>query len=245
MAMTSPSRRSDPVTTDPAEAMARALRPLLRHAPLLARSRKIGARGVSDGRALLTMPRAALLAPEDPAPLSAVIGTTLPEALMRHWTRAEVVHLGLDPADAGAGMVRKLYLEFGEDPPEPGLAYLAVKAGAADQGLHRYDRLTDPSPVLRQLDLPAALAAALHPLLTTGGEVLRVAEVGTARLSLDINLADLDPHPALEATLAALVAHVNRAAAPPRLWPSHVAVGRDRAGEVFITLYGWPGEVAP
>lgn len=233
------------MAADPALAMARALRPLLRHDPLIARSRKLGAQGQSDGRALLTLPRAALMDPDDPAPLAAVIGAALPDRLTRHWTRAEVVHLGLDPADAGAGMVRKLYLEFGADAPEPGLAYLAVKAGAADQALHRYDRISDPAPVLAALALPDPVTAALAPLLATGAEVLRVAEDGTARLSLDINLADLDPTPALEAGVAALVAAVKPDAAPPRLWPSHVALGRDRAGGVFVTLYGWPGGEAP
>lgn len=221
-----------------------ALRPLLPHDPLLACSRKVSANGVSDRRFLLTFPRAALSTPDDHRALAQAIGLPLPDALSRHWTRAEMIHLGLDAADTTGESLLKIYLEFApESTPEPGLAYLALKMGLQAR-LNRYDWQQDPAPLLAQLALPPDLERTARQIADMA-QNLRVSEAGSARLSLDMSLADLTPNPAYDGALAKLVAGVNPAAAPPMLWPSHVAIGRDRIGTAFVTLYGWPDGVMP
>lgn len=223
----------------PAATLWRGLRALLRHDPLSAASRKISAASVADQRVLLTFPRAALLAPDDPAPLVALVSGTLPAMMADHWHRAEVMHLGLDGNEAG-GAVHKLYLEFPPDAaPEPNLAYLALKCGGGRQALHRYDRVTDAAALLDALSLPPALAEPAAWLARLSGDLLRVAEPGSARLSLDIGLADVTSGDVLP-LVTRMVAAVNPACPAPLETPSHVALGRDRHGGLFVTLYGWP-----
>lgn len=221
------------------------LRGLIRHDPLLARSRKISARGISAERFLMTFPRDWLPDTGDPRPLAALIESPLPDALTRAWRQADMLHLGLDAADPLGGCMRKLYLEFAPDrSPAAGLAFLAVKAGR-EARLHRYETVPDPAAVLAALALPDALA--LPAMQVAGGSdaLLRVSEAATDRLSLDIGLVDRAPDaPTLEA-LHRMVTAVNPDAAPPALWPSHVAVGRDRQGMPFVTLYGWPDGATP
>lgn len=189
---------------------------------------------------LLTFPRAALLSPHDPAPLVALVEGTLPGMMADYWTRADVLHLGLDGDEAG-GAIRKLYLEFAPDAaPEPNLAYLALKCGGGRQAMHRYERVSDPRAVLTALDLSPALAEPAAWLARLSGDLLRVAEPGSARLSLDIGLADLDATQDVLPLVARMVAAVNPRAPAPLALPSHVAMGRDRLGSVFVTLYGWP-----
>ncbi|MEY4984611.1 MAG: hypothetical protein RIR62_2877 [Pseudomonadota bacterium] len=226
------------------QALERALAALLGRAPLSARSRKVFADHQSDNRFLWSFPRDWLPAPDDPAPLAALLSADLPDEIRRRWSDAPMIHVGFDgAARAGGADIRKLYLEL----PVTGdssLAYLAVKCGARGD-LHRYDALSDPAALLRDLALPAPFSAAAGALARASGDCLRVAEDGTGRLSIDIGLADLDPDAGLSAMLATLVAAVNPAALPPACWPSHVALGRDRGGEVFVTLYGWPSEDCP
>lgn len=220
------------------------LGPLLRHAPLVARSRKISGDTVSSDRFLLTFPRAAMLRPLDPRPLGELIGATLPDRLIRHWLRAEVVHLGLDDADTAGGKILKLYLEFSpETAPEQGLAYLALKAGSQAH-LHRYDVVENSAPVLNDLSLPPVMQDFVRDLSATC-PILRVSDSGSARLSLDIGLTDHPPDPRLLDRLGQIVSSVNPAATAPTAWPSHVAIGRDRNGTPFVTLYGWPDEALP
>ena len=222
----------------------RGLRARLRHPPLTARSRKIRADGDSNRRFLLTFPRAALFAPDDPAPLAALVGGDLPADLLDRWARADILHIGFDAEDAG--IVRKLYLEFPpDDQAEPGLTYLALKCGAGRQALHRYDRIPAADALLDRLALPLPLAEPAHHLAALSDDLLQVCEPGTARLSLDIGLADLDPATSVAPVVARLVSALNPKAAVPLDAPSHVALGRDRSGAVFVTLYGWPVEGAP
>jgi hypothetical protein len=227
------------IAETPAVALWRGLRAVLRHDPLSAPSRKISAQGVSDRRVLLTFPRAALLAPDDPAPLVALVGGALPATMLDHWTRADVIHLGLD-GDEAEGAVRKLYLEFPPDAaPEPNLAYLALKCSGGRQAMHRYDRVAEAGPLLAVLDLPPALAEPAAWLARLSGDLLRVAEPGSARLSLDIGLSDVTTGDILP-VVARMVAAINPALPAPLETPSHVALGRDRRGGLFVTLYGWP-----
>lgn len=249
MTALSPSPRSDRhmcpamdlTATTPEAALWWGLRGLLRHDPLSAPSRKVSTRGVSDRRILLTFPRGALLHPDDPTPLAALVSGTLPAAMADHWHQTDVVHLGLDADEAG-GAVRKLYLEFPSDAaPEPNLAYLALKCGGGRQALHRYDRVAEAGSILAALDLPLSLAEPAAWLAEVSGDLLRVAEPGSQRLSLDIGLADVSPEGILP-IVARMVAAINPDAPAPHEVPSHVALGRDRQGSVFITLYGWPEE---
>lgn len=223
--------------------MITALGPLLRHDPLVARSRKISGQGVSADRFLLTFPRAAMVVP-DPQALGDLIGAKLPDSMTRHWQSADVVHLGLDEADTTGGGVRKLYLEFSpETTPEQGLAYLALKAGYQTR-LHRYDVEENPTSVLADLALTPDLQDFIADLATTC-PVLRVSEAGSARLSLDIGLTECTPDPGLLDRLGRIIASVSPTAAAPASWPSHVAIGRDRNSLPFVTLYGWPDEASP
>jgi hypothetical protein len=228
----------------PETALWHGLRAVLRHPPLTARSCKLRATGISDRRFLLTFPRAALLAPDAPAPLAALVGGHLPPQMTRHWTRADVLHLGIDAEDDG--IVRKLYLEFPpDDQPEPGLTYLALKCAGGRQAVHRYDRVAEGAALLAALDLPDAVAAPARALAALSDDLLQVSEPGSPRLSLDIGLADLPPDAATIRTVARLVAAINPTAPLPFTAPSHVAIGRDRTGAPFVTLYGWPEDGAP
>ncbi len=223
--------------------MLTALGPLLHHDPMVARSRKISGQGVSADRVLLTFPRAAMVQ-ADPQALGDLIGAKVPDALTRHWQSAEIIHLGLDEADTTGDSVRKLYLEFSpETAPEQGLAYLGLKVGTQTR-LHRYDLLDDPTSVLADLALPPDLQDFIFGLTSTC-PILRVSEAGSARLSLDIGLMDCAPDPDLLDRLRRMVATLNPIAAGPVIWPSHVAIGRDRNGLPFVTLYGWPDEASP
>lgn len=231
----------------PPQGLHAALTARLGREPLTARSRKIFAGFSLSNRFLWTFPRDWMPADATPDSLSPLIGAEIPPEIRTHWPRADMIHIGFDGAEGeaeGAG-IRKLYLEFTpESAPEAGLVYLAVKCGRAGH-LNRYDTLPDAAPVLRTLALPPSIAEPAARLARQSGHLLRVAEQGSARLSLDINLSDTEPHPALSAALADLVTRVNPDAPAPACWPSHIAIGRDRTGRVFLTLYGWPWEDCP
>jgi hypothetical protein len=225
----------------PAEAaLWQGLRALLRHDPLTAGSYKVSAAGVSDRRMLLSFPRADLLSPDDPAPLADLVGGTLPAAMADNWQRTVMLHVGLDGADTGAA-VRKLYLEFPPgNAPEADLAYLALKCGGGRQAVHRYERVAEAGALLSTLALPEALVEPAAWLANLSSDLLRVAEPGAARLSLDIGLADLEATSDVLPVVAQLVAAINAEAPAPSEVPSHVAIGRDGNGALFVTLYGWP-----
>lgn len=228
-----------------AEPLLAGLRPLLRHPPLMAGSRKVAQGGASDQRLLATFPRAALVAPDDPTPLARLLGAALPDPMARCWQQAAVIHLGLDGADPDGCAVRKLYLEFDSAAaPEPDLAYLALKIGRR-AALHQYHLLADPADLLAGFGLPPQAARAADLLAGRSRQLLRVAEPGTDRLSLDINLAEVEPTRALRAAVAAVVAGIDAGARPPSVWPSHLAVGRSAGGTLFATLYGWPEGPTP
>lgn len=228
------------------QAMQQALDRLLGRPPLVAQSRKIFAATDSGDRFLWTFPRDWLPRRDDPDSLSALIGTAVPAEIRTHWQRADTIHIGFDGATrAGDKDIRKIYLEFSPPcAPEHGLVYLAAKCGDRDD-IHRYDTLSDAGPVLDALALPPPLADPAAALARRSNHLLRVAERGTHRLSLDINLSDMAAEGELSAALADLVAQVNPDAPAPRCWPSHIALGRDRRGDVFVTLYGWPWEPCP
>ena len=240
-----PSPRSDtpmrPAIHLPTEAaLLQGLRALLHNNPLTAGSYKVSAAGVSDRRMLLSFSRADLLNPEDPAPLVALVGGFLPAVMADNWQRTEMLHVGLDGADFGA-TVQKLYLEFAPGKgPEPDLAYLALKCGGGRQALHRYERVDEAGALLATLALPEALSEPATLLANLSSDLLRVAEPGEARLSLDIGLAGLEPTSDVLPVVARLIAAVNAEAPAPSEMPSHVAIGRDRQGALFVTLYGWP-----
>jgi hypothetical protein len=94
--------------------------------------------------------------------------------------------------------------------------------------------------LLAALALPEALSEPATLLANLSSDLLRVAEPGEARLSLDIGLADLEATSDVLPVVARLIAAVNAEAPAPSEMPSHVAIGRDRQGALFVTLYGWP-----
>lgn len=218
---------------------------LLAIPPLAAASRKISADSQSEDRWLFSFPREALHDPDGPNALAALTGISLPDPIRAHWRRASLIHLGYDGTDPAGGQIMKLYLEFAPPTaPEPGLAYLAVKSGRT-QALHRYVQITDPAALMADLALPDAMVAILARLAAPSDSILRVSEDSSARLSMDVNLADIPPDAGLWQDMSDLVALTNRNAAPLRHWPSHIAVGRDARGMPFVTLYGWPDGPMP
>lgn len=194
---------------------------------------------------LFTFPRADLLSSDTPDALEAVLGHPIPAALGALWTQARVVHLGLDANDHQHGPVRKLYLEFALDaPPEPDLAFLAVKIGRAPV-IHRYERQHDPAPLISALCPDPDLRAAVALLARQARLVLKVHESDSQRLSIDLNLADVTPTTALQSAVDLIVKITDPTAPVSRHWPSHLAIGRDGFGKPFATLYGWPDAPAP
>lgn len=231
--------------SDAGRALKQALDAVLTRPALVARSRKIAAGHPPADRLLFTFARADLCQPDHPDALAALVGYPLPPDLAAHWEQANVIHLGLDSDDPQSGPVRKLYLEFPPDAsPEPGLVYLALKVGRA-QVIHRYDRQVDPTPLVEALCPDPALRGAVMRLATQAPMILKVHEQGGARLSLDINLANLTPTQDLQQALDDIVAQIDPDAAKARHWPSHLAIGQDSAGLAFATLYGWPGSPSP
>lgn len=231
---------------EPFEAIHHALGRLLRRPPLMARSRKVFPTVDVPARFLWTFPRDWLPEPDSPDLLVRIFGTPLHPEVAQHWSAAPLIHIGLEGAASGDGPdVRKVYLEFEpHSAPVADLAYLAMKC--TERGyLHRYERVTDISPILDVLALPERARVIAALLARRSDTNLRVSEDGTPRLSLDISLADIAPDENLFAALARLVTVINPNARPPTIWPSHVALGRDRTGNAFVTLYGWPSGPSP
>ncbi|MEY4984613.1 MAG: hypothetical protein RIR62_2879 [Pseudomonadota bacterium] len=234
-----------PAADDAGHALQRALDAVLKRPALVARSRKIAAGHPAADRRLFTFGRADLHDPDTPDALEPILGHPVPQVLRDLWTRARIVHLGLDSGDPQEGAVRKLYLEFPPDAaPEPGLVYLSAKTGRRSV-IHRYERVTDAAALIGSLTSDPALRAAVQALAERSQMLLKVHEAGGKRLSLDINLADLSPEPALQNALDDLVARIDPDAPRAGHWPSHVAIGQDGAGKPFVTLYGWPDAPAP
>jgi hypothetical protein len=236
-----------------------ALLRLLPGRPLIAASVKVSLSGISDGRRLYTLPRAAF------APQASRRFLTIAEAFLGHdastlrpWLEhCEMVHFGLDPDPGANGLpLRKVYLELtGDTPDDPALTYLALKAGTCDMRLNRY--VTVPMATEAQADAllaSLALAARFQPLaqnLTraiitglTDCPTLLVTEDGTTRRSLDFNFADEAASDNVLAALAALLSGLGQTTtAIERLLAHplcHAALGVAANGAPFVTLYGFP-----
>lgn len=234
-----------PALSPDAGAMHQALMPLLARPPLVALSRKLSALHRSEDRPLFTFRRSDITAPDARGALAAVLGHPLPPAIADLWDSAQSIHLGLDGADGPRGPVRKLYLEFPPDAaPQDGLVYLAVKVGD-DAALHHYERVADPAPLIASLFPQGALRDAAQLLAAASPMVLKVHDPASRRLSVDINLADVSPATALQTALDDILHAIDPAAPRARHWPSHVALGHDRDGTPFATVYGWPDAPAP
>jgi len=213
--------------------------------PLAAQSRKISPGFVSEGRILLTINRRDLRSDVELADIATIFGAELPEEIHQHWSLAQCVHLGLDVEDPLRGSVRKLYLEFPLDSmPEKNLVYLAVKVGSGEF-LHRYERISDPSELISTLCGSLDLQSAVRIIAEHSTLLLKVSEAGSDRLSLDMNLADSSPTPAVEEAIDRLIQLIDPLAECTRHWPSHVALGRSANGSLFVTLYGWPDADCP
>lgn len=227
--------------------------------PLIAASVKVSLSGLSDGRRLYTLPRAAF------APQASDRFLRTAEAFLGHDANAlrpwldlcDMVHFGWDPApDATGQPVRKVYLELTADTPDdPALTYVALKAAAGEVRLNRY--LTVPMATEAQADaLLASLALAdrFQPLardLTraiidsmTECPTLLVIEDGTQRRSLDFNFADDPASDAVLTALTTLLAALGQTTASirPLLRAPlcHAALGVSANGAPFVTLYGFP-----
>lgn len=239
----------------PRSRLLQALAPIARPV-LLENSVKASVKGLAEGRFLISFPRQAL-GPGPKKKLRSICSSLGAPAegmgaLDALQGAAVSVHFGLDP-DAQAP-VFKCYLEFARDAqPSPGLIFLALKWRSEDPryNLSRYwsrDGLTASQQLelLRDItpsgEAQTAVAALMqsHPPLD-GPRLLEVDEAESPRRSLDLNLAEhgaklqncAELLPLLGGTAAAkayLERHAN-----DRL--GHVALGCDRAGQAFATLY--------
>ncbi len=218
------------------------------------RSVKFGEGGWTwSDRGLVSVPAAGLDADRIRA-VARQLGAPADPPLLAHLPRAAAVHFGAD------GPIGKCYLEFTPaTAPEPDLVFLAAKwKGAAMTQDIYHDASALPHPVKvarvkqglgRIATGPVADAvAALLEVARDGdpdGEavLLRVSDGQGGRLSWDIGLADAGRsveamRPLLEPLLAALGVSwvwVLTEAGPELLGP--VALGRDRKGLPFVTLY--------
>lgn len=200
---------------------------------------------MSAGRFLISVPRAAL-GPGPKAHLRRICGVLgAPDGALRALDavqgQAFQVHFGCDPKDGAP--VFKCYLEFRPgDGPEPDLIFLAAKWQGERFALARYrqvegraaqqylitDAVADP-------DHRAALLA-----MPGGGPVLDVRHDGTARRSVDLNLAALGQTLGDNAARLAPLLGPDGAAylsAYGSDWLGHIAAGTDRTGRSFVTLY--------
>jgi hypothetical protein len=236
-----------------------ALLDLLPARPLVAASVKVGQSGLSVGRRLYTLPRAAF----SPQVTSRFLKTAAAflgydAAALRPWLDlSDVFHFGLDPASGtDRHPVRKVYLELTADTPDdPTLTYIALKAEPSALRLNRYHAvpLTTAAEAER-LQAALNLAARFQPaaraligaLLAGPGDypTLMVTEDGTQRRSLDFNFADQAASDQVLAALAQLLADLGQspAAIDRLLTPSlcHAALGVAADGAAFVTLYGYP-----
>lgn len=236
-----------------------ALLELLPARPLVAPSVKVGLAGVSAGRRLCTLPRAAF-APQSSAHFLKAAAAFLGHdaTALRPWLdRCDVFHFGLDPASgADHHQVRKVYLELTADiPGDPALTYVALKASPVALRLNRYHSVPlttaeQADHLLAGLDLAAGFQpparALLKALLAGPGDcpTLLVTEDGTPRRSLDFNFADQAASDQVLAALAQLLADLGQSptAIDRLLTPAlcHAALGVAADGSAFVTLYGFP-----
>ena len=198
-----------------------------------------------DKRALYPGPRGTL------AETCAALGCPDSSALDPHLKQAHSVHFG---ADGGIG---KCYLEF--DPrlaPLPNLVFLALKWRGSDVRVNHYTNIAhhahSDKVMLVDTWVPAGpVRAAMQSCLSLGragdpddeAVVLLVTEVGSARTSVDISVADAG------ITLSEIAPTINpvfdafdlngaeflRASGADRF--GHIAAGTSRAGAPFATLY--------
>lgn len=213
------------------------------------RSLKIRSNGLCADRALVSL----LCAPPDAdrlARIAASLGAPDLDPLRPHVEQAQAVHFGVD------GRIGKCYLEFAPDKaPEGNLLFLALKWDKTATELHFYRNITHLPHAEKAHSmarhLPAALAKAAGALLNQAREgdpdgeavVLRVEDRASARLSFDLSLADAGlsvraAGPLITPTLAALGRDwADLPAATHDALLGHVALGADRAGAPFVTLY--------
>lgn len=236
-----------------------ALLDLLPAPPLVAASVKVGLSGLSAGRRLYTLPRAAF----GPQVTSRFLKTAAAflghdAAALRPWLDlSDIFHFGLDPTSgADRHPVRKVYLELTADTPDdPTLTYIALKAEPGALRLNRYHTVPlTTAAEAEQLQAALNLAARFQPparaliraLLAGPGEypTLMVTEDSTQRRSLDFNFADHAASDQVLAALAQLLADLGQSptAVDRLLTPGlcHAALGVAADGSAFVTLYGYP-----
>lgn len=213
--------------------------------PLIARSRKINVAKSSESRVLFTFNSQAFDPKTGQKDVAKIFDDTLPDEFQRLWGEAQSIHFGIDADDPLRGSVRKCYIEFplGAGPIED-LVYLAHKVGNTKH-VHRYERIVDPTSLIMQICHSPELHDIVKIIAAHASLLLRVSEDASERLSLDMNLADRPPTPAVIAAIDRLIQLIDPIAEATRHWPSHVAIGRSADGSLFITLYGWPDAECP
>lgn len=217
---------------------------------MVERSIKVTGTQIADGRLLVSAPRRALL-PGAKRSFQAIcdqLGAPSVDALLPYLGMATDVHFGFE---AGDDPIHKAYLEFAQDSPVENIRFLAVKWRGQDVRTNLYfDRTTLPNveraalmsdvvpqgvvaDMLGQIVQRAMAAAPLHDL-----PLLLVEEEGTARRSLDLNVADLEWRAQdLGDQLAPLFPDGDLPASLHGQQIGHIAAGAARDGQAFATIY--------
>lgn len=158
------------------------------------------------------------------------------EPLVRH---AVALHVGTEAAGG------KIYLEFTADhAPEPDLVFLAVKPGGVAARYRRLARAAEPAEVAFLADsgpFRAMLSDSLALARQSGGDVLLVTETGSARRSIDANVADaglkIGQMPGLAQVLAAMGFSSDQINPIADRSLGHIAIGLAKDNRPFVTLY--------
>lgn len=156
------------------------------------------------------------------------------------------IHIGLDSTHGRT--VRKLYFEL-SGPSD--LVFLATKTGNGMDDTHHYRCIT-PGSALSRLKLPEPHARAARRILDhTDDKVptLLVTSERTARVSVDLNFAELCPQDGFEDALYAFLrlfgAWDGGVTTHSAKSLSHLSLGCDDQGAPFLTLYGVPRWLIP
>ena len=220
---------------------------------MIERSMKVTAERVIDGRLLVSAPRRALLpgAKRTFTRICEALGAPDITPLAAHLPRAAEVHFGFQPAGDAAAPIYKAYLEFAEDMPVEALRFMALKWSGNRIARTLYLDRTDLSgparadliaevvprgPVREVLSDLMHHAARVAPL--TELPLLLVEEEGSARRSVDLNLADLEMLAEDAADIIAPLFPDGQLSAQLRGHRiGHIAAGTDGSGVPFATIY--------
>lgn len=204
----------------------------------------------SGPRWLITLPDV-----DHPTSLSdAVIGAvskyckTDASAFIRRFDSRTALHVGY--AEEKGQAIRKLYVEYTDAEGNP--AYEAVKVSSSVSEFHHY-RSTKVDETLMHLDLPEETLSHVQTLIASVRSEISVLEVksrSSSRISMDVNISDLDlqDRRAIAPILGVLVTAISPATRMSKAASqlvNHFSIGTDASKCPFLTLYAYPQWVEP